>query len=71
MSKTYGPIVREVKENGRSRLENVTPEEITEAKKNWHHHRVCDHSLVHDTDMWMWPYWARSCAVCGKSLGLV
>lgn len=65
----FGPIAREVKENGRCRLDDVTAEEITEAKKNWHVHRICDHSLVEDEDMW--PYWARSCAVCGKALGLV
>jgi hypothetical protein len=69
MSQEFGPIAREIKENGIFRLEDATPEEITEAKKNWHHHRVCDHTLVHDTDLY--PYWARFCAICGKSLGLV
>ena len=69
MNQEFGPIAREVRENGNIRLEDVTPEEITEAKKNWHHHRICDHSLVHDTDLY--PYWARFCAVCGESLGLV
>jgi len=51
MNDEFGPIVREVREKDSIRLEDVTPEEITEAKKNWHHHRVCDHSLVHDMDM--------------------
>lgn len=64
-----GPIYREIKIGCTYQLLDVTQEEITEAKKNWHHHRVCDHSLVEDEDMY--PYWARSCAICGKSLGLV
>jgi hypothetical protein len=62
-------IFREVKMKSHCELLNVTPEEVTEAKKNWHHHRICDHTLVEDEDCY--PYSLRSCAVCGKSLGLV
>ena len=69
MSGSKGPICREIKTDGIYKLLDVTQEEITEAKKNWHHHRICDHSLIEDEDMY--PYWARSCAVCGKALGLV
>ena len=69
MSGSKGPICREIKVDGIYKLLDVTQEEITEAKKNWHHHRICDHSLIEDEDLY--PYWARSCAVCGKALGLV
>jgi hypothetical protein len=61
--------MREVKHSCGSTLEPVSPEELTEAKRQWTHFRKCDHDIIVDEDCW--PYYIRSCAICGKGLGAI
>lgn len=52
-----------------STLQEVSPEEIIEAKRQYHLTGKCDHTLVQDEEVWC--YYCRTCAVCGHGLGLL
>lgn len=51
-----------------STIRAATPEDIARAKQ-LHAKGRCDHSVVKDTDGWL--YDIRSCAICGQGLGTV